>query len=256
MCKCHCVWLRGNSTCRGISVNVCAPLPAPSHAAMSQIQKEPLKFLSNSPEKLSNQLVANYHKDVTHLNRPFLVFYIFIGHTLAYFKLFSNCCLINCADGGNVFSQRQKREEKKCHCYRGRRVQKDNLVWGRCSFDRRERANKQRRNREENVSTLERGDGGNQQICLCVKEREGKEEGQTVIWFGAVNWQSAGECACIVNVLLGKGEDLDALPPQSASQNDFFLYFSSIRDIWGRFAAQLGKLGRLSTFISWDCDGK
>lgn len=65
MCKCHCVWLRGNSTCRGISVNVCAPLPAPSHAAMSQIQMEPLKFLSNSPEKRSNQLVANYHKYVT-----------------------------------------------------------------------------------------------------------------------------------------------------------------------------------------------
>lgn len=144
-----------------------------------------------------------------HLNRPFLVFYIFIGHTLAYFKLFSNCCLINCADGGNVFSQRQKREEKKIHCYRGRRVRKDNLVRGRCSFDRRERANKQRRNREENVSTLEMGDGGNQQICLCVKEREGKGEGQTFIWFGAVNWQSAGECACIVNVLLGNGEDLE-----------------------------------------------
>lgn len=34
---------------------------------------------------------------------------------------------------------------------------------------------------EENVSTLERGDGGNQQICLCVKEREGKGEGQTFI---------------------------------------------------------------------------
>lgn len=184
---------------------------------------------------------------MSHLNRPFLVFYIFIGHTLAYFKLFSNCCLINCADGGNVFSQRQKREEKKCHSYRGRRVRKDNLVWERCSFDRRERANKQRRNREENVSTLERGDGENQQICLCVKEREGKGEGQTFIWFGAVNWQSAGECACIVNVLLGKGEDLEQQSTASpvCQSTLFFSLLQFIRDIWGGFAAQLGKLAQI-----------